>query len=47
MTILTTRNRDIHHWLVAITKTHIYWLHKQARIGDCFRLGQKLKEPTS
>lgn len=41
MTKLKTMNRDGWHWLVAEVNDRIYWLHRQARIGHCFRPGQR------
>jgi hypothetical protein len=38
-----TRNRRGFHWLCAVVNKKVYWLHRQAKIGDCFRPGQRMK----
>lgn len=48
MTKLRTVARGKFLWLVAdVTqpdRIHRVWLHKQGRVGDCIRPGQKMKE---
>lgn len=40
-----TRTRGGFHWLTALVNGRVHWLHRQARLGDLMRPGQRYLPP--